>query len=81
MPVGFSDRCKVYLNGKLLYAGDNGFKSRDYRFYGTIGFWDAVYLDLKKGANEVMIAVSEDFGGWGVEAKIDDLKDIRISDE
>jgi hypothetical protein len=79
MSVGFSDRCKVYVNGKLLYAGDNGFKSRDYRFYGTIGFWDAVYLDLKKGTNEVMIAVSEDFGGWGVEAKMDDLKDIMIS--
>src|SRR5579871_113884 len=81
MSIGFSDRCKVYLNGKLLYAGDNSFKSRDYRFYGTIGFWDAVYLDLKKGANEVMIAVSEDFGGWGVEAKMDDLKDITVSKE
>jgi hypothetical protein len=79
MPLGFSDRCRVYLNGKLLYAGDNTFKSRDYRFYGTIGFWDAVFLDLKKGSNEVMIAVSENFGGWGVEAKIDDIKDITIS--
>ena len=80
MDLGFSDRCKVYLNGKLLYAGSNTFKSRDYRFYGTIGFWDQIYLDLKKGRNEVVIAVSEDFGGWGVEAKFDDLNSLAISE-
>lgn len=79
MALGFSDRCKVYLNGKLLYAGSNTFKSRDYRFYGTIGFWDEVYLDLKKGSNEVIVAVSENFGGWGVEAKFDDLQDLIIA--
>ena len=78
MAVGFSDRCKVYLNGRLLYAGSNGFMSRDYRFYGTIGFWDALFLDLKKGNNEVTIAVSEDFGGWGVEARFDDMNDMMI---
>ena len=79
MALGFSDRCRVYLNGKLLYAGSNTFKSRDYRFYGTIGFWDQLFLDLKKGRNEVVIAVSENFGGWGVEAKFDDLTDLAIS--
>lgn len=79
LALGFSDRCKVYLNGKLLYAGSNTFKSRDYRFYGTIGYWDQLFLDLKKGRNEVVIAVSETFGGWGVEAKFDDLTDLSIS--
>jgi hypothetical protein len=79
MALGFSDRCRVYLNGKILYAGSNTFKSRDYRFYGTIGFWDEIFLDLKKGKNEIAIAVSENFGGWGVEAKFDDLKDLKMS--
>ena len=78
MAIGFSDRCKVYLNGRLLYAGSNGFMSRDYRFYGTIGFWDELFLDLQKGNNEVTIAVSEDFGGWGVEARFDELNGIVI---
>lgn len=32
---GCSDRAKVYLNGRLLYAGDNGYASRDYRHLGT----------------------------------------------
>ncbi len=80
LSVGFSDRCKVFLNGRLLYAGNNTFKSRDYRFYGTIGFWDEVFLDLKKGNNEVVIAVSEDFGGWGVEARLNDLDGIVITE-
>ena len=70
---GFSDRARVYFNGKLLYSGEDGFLSRDYRFLGTMGYYDAVYLDLKKGKNEVWIAVSEDFGGWGVQAKLEGL--------
>jgi hypothetical protein len=78
---GFSDRCKVYLNGQILYAGNNGFKVRDYRFYGTIGFWDQVYLGLKKGRNEITVAVSETFGGWAVEAKFDDLKNVQIPEQ
>jgi len=54
-------------------------RARDYRFYGTIGYWDQLFLDLKKGRNEIVIAVSENFGGWGVEAKFDDLTDLSIS--
>jgi hypothetical protein len=75
---GFSDRARVYLNDHLLYAGTDGFVSRDYRFLGTIGLWDAVYLPLKKGSNEVLLAVSENFGGWGVIAAIEDVSGIQI---
>ena len=73
LTFGFSDRARVYYNGKLLYSGEDVFQSRDYRFLGTMGYYDAVYLGLKKGKNEVWIAVSEDFGGWGVMAKLDGL--------
>jgi hypothetical protein len=79
LSIGFSDRCKVYLNGRLIYSGSNTFKSRDYRFYGTIGLWDDVYLELKKGVNTVVIAVSEDFGGWGVEARLYDKEGLVVS--
>jgi hypothetical protein len=70
---GFSDRARVYLNNRLLYAGEDNFMSRDYRFLGTIGYFDAVYLDLQKGRNELWIAVSENFGGWGIKGKLEDL--------
>ena len=75
---GFSDRVRVYLNDQLLYAGSDNFVSRDYRFLGTVGLWDAVYLPLKKGRNELWLAVSENFGGWGVIAAIEDMSGVDI---
>ncbi len=34
---------------------------------------DAVYLPLKKGSNELMLAVSELGGGWGFVCRLADL--------
>ena len=75
---GFSDRVKVYFNGRLLYGGQDVFLSRDYRFLGTIGYFDELYLDLKKGKNELWIAVSENFGGWGLKGIIADRNGLTI---
>ena len=49
LDIGYSDRVKVYCNGQALYSGNNNFRTRDYRYLGTIGYFDAVYLPLKKG--------------------------------
>ncbi len=75
---GYSDRVKVYVNGRILYSGNNNYMSRDYRYLGTIGYFDTVYLPLKKGQNEILFAVSEDFGGWGIQARFEDTKGIKI---
>lgn len=77
---GFSDSVKVYLNGQLLFSGDDSYGSRDYRFLGTIGFYDAVYLPLKKGKNELLFAVTESpmKNGWGVQARFKDLQGITL---
>ncbi len=69
---GFSDRVRVYLNGKLLYAANDRFLSRDYRFLGTVGLFDALALPLRKGDNELWFAVTESFGGWAVIAQFVD---------
>ncbi|MCF6405201.1 hypothetical protein L3C95_20020 [Chitinophaga filiformis] len=69
---GFSDKARVYLNGQLLYEGNDEFVTRDYRFLGTVGYWDALYLPLQKGRNELLIAISEAFGGWGIKARLTD---------
>lgn len=71
LSIAFSDRVRVYLNGKILYSARDEFRSRDYRYLGSIGYFDDVYLPLKEGRNELMIAVSENFGGWGLKAKLD----------
>ena len=73
LSFGYSDAASVYLNGTLIYSGDNLYQSRDYRYLGTIGLFDTVVLPLKAGDNELWIAVSESFGGWGVQACINDL--------
>ncbi len=76
---GYSDRAVVLLNGQPIYRGDNGFRTRDYRYLGTIGLFDAVYLNLNKGKNELLVAVSERFGGWGVMGRFVDQTGIRVS--
>jgi hypothetical protein len=75
---GFSDRVKVYLNDKLIYGGNNTYRSRDYRYLGTIGLFDELYLPLKAGTNELWLAVSESFGGWGIQAMFENMEGIRI---
>jgi hypothetical protein len=78
---GYSDRIKVYLNDRLLYGGNNDYMSRDYRYLGTIGYFDELYLPLRKGENELWMAVSETFGGWGILARFDSMDGISISDK
>ena len=75
---GYSDSVAVYANGVLLYQGNNGYRSRDYRYLGTIGLFDAVHLPLMPGDNEIWFAVTEAFGGWGIKAQFDDLQGIVV---
>jgi len=70
LELGFSDRAVVYLNGSQLFRGNDTYRSRDYRFLGSIGWYDAVHLPLEVGGNDLVVAVSEDFGGWGVQARL-----------
>jgi hypothetical protein len=78
--IGYSDRVKVYCNGQILYSGNTGFRTRDFRYLGTIGYFDAVYLPLRKGENIIILAVSETFGGWGVMGKLDSREGITIKE-
>lgn len=78
LSFGYSDRVRLYLNGRLLYVGDNGYRSRDYRYLGTIGYFDAVTLPLEKGDNQLWLAVSESFGGWGVQAAFSDTDGLTL---
>ena len=42
---------------------------------GSIGCWYTLHLPLEAGDNELAIAVSEDLGGWGVQARFTDEAD------
>ncbi|MFC2144231.1 hypothetical protein ACFLQM_00920 [Acidobacteriota bacterium] len=78
LAFGYSDRLRLFHNGHLLYTGNNGYRSRDYRYLGTIGYFDAITLSLDKGKNKLWFAVSESFGGWGVQAAFDDTDGLTF---
>jgi len=76
MDFGYSDDALLYVNGQIWYSGQRRFRSRDYRYLGTIGYFDAAYLPLKKGDNEVVFAITGGGGGWGLKAKLENLDGI-----
>ena len=78
LKIGYSDSARVFVNGELRYAGDNTYQSRDYRYLGTIGLFDSVVLPLSAGENEILIAVTEAFGGWGVMTEFESLEGITV---
>jgi hypothetical protein len=74
LSIGYSDEVSVFLNGKILYRGRAAQGFREPGFLGIISPEDdAVYLPLKKGSNELMLAVSEIGGGWGFICRLTDL--------
>ena len=66
MRFAFSDRVHIYLNGTLLYEGDDTQNSRDYRFLGIVGFWSSLNLQLRRGDNDITFVVYEGQGGAAV---------------
>ena len=76
---GYSDRVRVFMGEQALYAGNNGYMTRDYRYLGTVGLFDQLYLPLKPGNNELYFAVSESFGGWGIMAAFEDMDGIEVN--
>lgn len=73
--IGYSDEVSLFLNGKILFTGRSAQNFRDPGFLGIMNPEnDAVYLPLKKGSNELVLAVSELGGGWGFICRLADLE-------
>lgn len=72
--IGYSDEVSVFLNGRILYRGRSAQYFRDPGFLGIVNPEnDAIYLPLRKGHNELMLAVSEIGGGWGFICRLTDF--------
>lgn len=79
LSFGYSDEVTVFLNGQSLFTGKSAFRFRDPGFLGIVDVEnDAVYLPLRKGANELVLAVSEYFGGWGFICRLDDTSGVKL---
>ena len=73
LTIGYSDDVSVFLNDKILYRGRSAQNFRDPGFLGIVNPEnDAIYIPLKKGRNELMLAVSELGGGWGFICRLAD---------
>jgi hypothetical protein len=68
---GYSDDVTLFLNGRPLYGGRNGYEARYPSSLGLMTTDDAVYLPLRAGDNELLLAVAEVFGGWGLRAQLE----------
>jgi hypothetical protein len=76
LSIGYSDEVSVFLNGRILFRGRSAQNFRDPGFLGIVSVDDdAVYLNLKKGKNELMLANSELGGGWGFICRLEDVKE------
>ena len=74
LALGYSDDVVVFLNGKILYRGRSPQAFRDPGFLGIVSPEnDAVYLPLRKGKNELVLALSELGGGWGFVCRLEPL--------
>ena len=73
LSFGYSDDVTLFLNGRPLFSGRNGYQARYPSNLGLMTSDDAVYLPLHAGDNELLLAVAEVFGGWGITARLDPM--------
>ncbi len=73
LSFGYSDEISVFLNGNILFRGRSAQNFRDTRFLGIVDPEnDAVYLPLKKGKNELILAITDLGGGWGYICRLEE---------
>lgn len=76
---GFSDDSSVFLNGRLLYSGVNGYSYNFPRQDGLITpDQTTVFLPLAEGDNDLIVAVSDAFGGWGLIGSLPDRDGLTV---
>ncbi len=76
LQLGYSDDVSLFLNGQILFRGRSAQNFRDPAFLGIVSPEnDAVYLPLRKGTNELVLALSELGGGWGFITRLVEVPD------
>lgn len=78
--LGFSDEVWVFVNGKIVYVDKNlylqGMRKTP---NGRCSIHNSSFeIDLKSGENELLIGVANDFYGWGIISRIDNLEGIEL---
>ncbi|WP_263354349.1 hypothetical protein [Acidicapsa acidisoli] len=80
--IGWSREIWVFVNGKQIYADKNLYqpptarKKPDGRLSLENGSFN---LPLQKGKNEIAVALANNFYGWGLELRLDDVAGVRFT--
>jgi hypothetical protein len=80
--LGFSDEVWVFLNKQPLYVDKNIYTSPGMRKQpdGRISIENGEFeIPLRAGDNDLLIGVANDFYGWGLIARLDNLQGIEVS--
>ncbi|BFP42537.1 hypothetical protein FGF1_33820 [Flavobacteriaceae bacterium GF1] len=68
----YSDKIMVYLNGKVIFKGNNAFRAKGIQHMGHIDInANKLYLELEKGTNKIHCVVIDKANGWGLVAKLE----------
>jgi len=68
----YSDKIIVYLNGKVVFKGNNAFRSKGIQYMGHIDInVNKLYLQFEKGVNKIHCVVIDKANGWGLIGKLE----------
>lgn len=84
LQIGFNDEIWVYLNNEMVLVDKNLFPQVGMRKIpgGRLAITNTVAkLNLKKGDNELLVAVANDFYGWGFMARLENVDKVERIDE
>ena len=77
--IGYSDDVTVFVNGEPIYRGINAWDSRTPALNSFVDTrWEAAFLPLREGDNEIVLAVADDQRfGWGFAVRIEDAAGLK----
>jgi hypothetical protein len=79
LDLGFSDYVTVFVNGRPHFAADAHYSFDAPRQEGVIGLHQStVWLPLIRGDNEILLAVADGFGGWGLMGRLHPVTGVTI---
>jgi len=78
--LGFSDEIWVFINGQTLFVDKNLYARPIMKVpEGRCSIENAAFtLPLKAGENELLVGLSNDFYGWGIIARLDDMENVEV---
>ena len=79
LKMGFSDEIWVFMNRKPIYVDENIYSGMRKNPDARISLDNCFFpIHLVKGENELLVGIANDFYGWGIMARLDNLEGIEI---